>query len=146
MMGMERAIHSARFEELTPHQLYALLKLRCDVFVVEQQCVYADLDGRDHEPTTLHVWIEDEGDTVAALRVLDSGDVRRIGRVCTHPADRGRGLAAAMIRHVMQTVGPPLFLGAQVHLQQYYERFGFVVSGEVWDENGIPHLPMRWDG
>jgi ElaA protein len=139
-------MHSARFAELTTRQLYAILKLRSDVFVVEQQCVYADLDGRDTEPETVHVWIEQDDSAIAALRVLDDGDVHRIGRVCTHPAHRGHGLAARLVRCVMETVGPPLFLGAQVHLEHYYARFGFVRSGEIWDENGIPHLPMRWEG
>ncbi|MBV8444978.1 MAG: GNAT family N-acetyltransferase [Candidatus Dormibacteraeota bacterium] len=142
----ETPVRAARFDQLTGRELYGLLKLRSDVFIVEQACIYADMDGRDLEPNTLHVWLEDEGVPVSSLRVLDNGDVRRIGRVCTLPSYRSRGLAAVLIRHVMHTVGPPLFLGAQVHLEEYYARFGFAVCGSIWDENGIPHLPMRWDG
>jgi ElaA protein len=134
-------------DEMTQRELYAVLRLRSEVFVVEQECVYLDLDGRDLEPATRHVWIESDGRAIAALRVLDEGDgVHRVGRVCTDPARRSQGLAAMLMRFVMEHVGPPLFLGAQLHLQHYYERFGFTVCGDVWDENGIPHMPMRWDG
>ncbi|MBV8992782.1 MAG: GNAT family N-acetyltransferase [Pseudonocardiales bacterium] len=143
---MEEPVHAARFSELTPLQLYGIMRLRSAVFVVEQRCVYADLDGRDIEPNTLHVWIERDGVPVALLRVVDDGDVRRIGRVCTRPAFRGQELAALLVTHVKRTVGPPLFLAAQVHLERYYAQLGFAVCGQVWDESGIAHLPMRWDG
>ena len=72
-----------RFDVLSTRQLHDLIRLRIDVFVVEQTCAYAELDGRDLEPGTRHVWAEEAGAAVACLRVLDDGDARRIGRVCT---------------------------------------------------------------
>src|SRR5215213_2501100 len=90
-------LRRARFEELTPHELYGLCRLRVDVFVVEQQCPYPELDGRDAEPATVHVWFEEDGAVLATIRVLDDGDTRAIGRVATSASARGRGLAARLM-------------------------------------------------
>ena len=79
----------ASFRDLDVSTLYAILKLRSDVFVVEQKCVYADLDGRDAEPGTRHVWLARGEEILAYLRILDDGDTERIGRVVTAPAARG---------------------------------------------------------
>ena len=73
----------ARFAELTPFEVYDLCRLRVDVFVVEQECPYPELDGRDAEPGTVHVWFEEDGAVLATIRVLDDGDTRAIGRVAT---------------------------------------------------------------
>jgi ElaA protein len=141
--GDSVVVRQATIESITPVELYRVLRLRSEVFVVDQQCLYLDLDGRDTEPSTLHMWIERDSEVVCALRVLDNGGgVHRIGRVCTHPAHRSQGLAARLLRHAIDVVGLPVFIGAQTHLERWYAGFGFRVSGEVWDENGIPHLPM----
>src|SRR5258706_16122622 len=94
-------LHSARFDELDARTLYALLKLRSDVFVVEQACPYPELDGRDTEPDTRHLWLAPPGeraDPGAYLRVLvePDGD-RRIGRVCTAVSGRGAGLSGRLL-------------------------------------------------
>ena len=81
--AVEPLLRRARFTDLTPAELYALLRLRVDVFVVEQRCPYPELDGRDTEPGTTHLWLEVDGAPVAVLRVLDDGEAHSIGRVAT---------------------------------------------------------------
>jgi ElaA protein len=137
---------SRRFDELTARELHDVVRLRTDVFVVEQACPYPELDGRDVEPGTEHHWIADAGLTVACYaRTLDDpGGVVRIGRVVTAPAVRGRGLAAVMMRALVDRHGAaPLVLDAQSHLAEWYRSFGFVPSGAEFVEDGIPHVPMR---
>jgi ElaA protein len=133
-------------DALDVHTLYALLRLRSEVFVVEQDCPYLDLDGRDLSPATLHLWTEDEaGSPTAIVRVLTEGDGRRrIGRVVTRPDARGRGLARRLVRAALEEVGPvETVLDAQSHLRAFYEDLGYEVAGEEFVEDGIPHLPMR---
>src|SRR3982751_4597983 len=90
-------LRRARFAELTPYELYGLCRLRVDVFVVEQECPYPELDGRDLEPATVHLWLESGDEIAATIRVLDDGASRAIGRVATAAAFRGQGLAARLI-------------------------------------------------
>ncbi len=136
-----------RFADLAPEVAYRLWALRSRVFVVEQAAAYLDLDGRDTEPTTWHVWCADgAGWPVATLRVLDDGgDTVRVGRVATAPAHRGRGLAAAMMREVLlRHDDRSVVLDAQAHLEDWYAAFGFVVTGDPYaDEDRILHVPMR---
>jgi predicted GNAT family N-acyltransferase len=140
----EPALRMARFAELTPFELYALCRLRVDVFVVEQDCAYPELDGRDVEPATVHLWLEFDGEVAATIRVLDDGASRAIGRVATATAFRGQGLAARLITEGIALCGDvPITLGAQAHLESWYERFGFRRSGPGYVEDGIPHVPMR---
>jgi len=142
-------VRTQRFLDLDPVVAYRLWALRSEVFVIEQEALYLDLDGRDTEPGTWHVWCAGpDGEPVATLRVLEDGDVRRVGRVATHEAHRGRGLAAAMMDAVLSRWGrEPVVLDAQVRLADWYGRFGFVVSGDEFeDEDGMPHLPMRREG
>jgi ElaA protein len=137
-------LRRARFAELTPFEVYGLCRLRVDVFVVEQKCPYPELDGRDVEPTTVHLWQESAGEIAATIRVLDDGASRAIGRVATAPGFRGQGLAARLIEEGIQLCGDvPITLGAQAHLEGWYERFGFRRSGPGYVEDGIPHVPMR---
>ena len=141
-------MRSARFPELTTYELYGLCRLRVDVFVVEQQCPYPELDGRDLEPETVHLWFEAAGEPVATLRVLAGGDGGRvIGRVATAGAYRGRGLAGRLLAAGIELCGgAPIDLGAQAHLESWYERFGFRRSGPGYVEDGIPHVPMHRPG
>ena len=135
-----------RFAELDPTVAYRLWALRSQVFVVEQEAAYLDLDGRDTEPQTWHFWCADEmGMPVATLRVLDDDVVWRVGRVATAREQRGSGLAAAMMRDVMALCSDrAIVLDAQSHLVGWYAAFGFVVTGaEYADEDGIAHRPMR---
>ena len=133
------------FAELTPLELYGLLKLRVDVFVVEQTCPYPELDGRDAEPGTVHVWARGEdGEVLSCIRVLENGEGRAIGRVATAVPARGRGLSAQLITRGLELcAGRTVDIGAQAYLEGWYGRFGFVRSGPDYLEDGIPHLPMR---
>ena len=140
----EPVLRRARFAELSPFELYGLCRLRVDVFVVEQECPYPELDGRDTEPGTVHLWFEEDGAGVATIRVLDEGAGRAIGRVATAASARGRGLSARLMAEGIALCGDvPITLGAQSHLESWYERFGFRRSGPGYVEDGIPHVPMR---
>ena len=137
-------LRRAGFAELTPFEVYGLCRLRVDVFVVEQQCPYPELDGRDTEPATVHLWFESDGEVLATIRVLDDGATRAIGRVATAPAARGQGLAARLMEEGIAVCGDAtITLGAQAHLEGWYEKFGFRRSGPGYVEDGIPHVPMR---
>lgn len=133
-----------RFADLTPRQLYELLRVRVDVFVVEQDCPYPELDGRDLEPATEHLWVEVDGEVAATLRVLTEADGRRIGRVATAQGHRGGGYAGRLVAQAIARIGEhPIEIGAQAHLESWYRRFGFARSGPDYLEDGIWHLPMR---
>ena len=125
--------------------LYEILRLRVDVFVVEQECPYPELDGRDLEPGARHFLVEEEGRLVATLRLLAEPDSPwlRIGRVCTRASARGRGLSARLITAALEAAeDAPVRLDAQAHLVGLYSRLGFVPVGEQYLEDGIPHQPM----
>ncbi len=141
-------IQRARFDELSPRDLYDMLRLRSEVFVVEQECVFLDLDGRDHEPSAEHLWIRDDAGVAATLRLLEEGGgVRSIGRVVTRPDVRSNGTAALLMAEAISILEADgctaIIIGAQAHLADWYGRFGFVVSGPEYDEDGIMHVPMR---
>jgi ElaA protein len=139
-------VRVAAVEELPARTAYLLWQLRVDVFVVEQRCVYRELDGRDLEPTTRHVWTEDDdGVPVAYLRMLDEPDgSRRIGRVCVSARARGRGLADALLRRALEEAGERrCVLDAQAHLSGWYARWGFTTTGAEFLDDGIPHVPME---
>ena len=136
-------ISAMPFAALDPLTAYSLWKLRQDVFVVEQQAAYADLDGRDLDPDTRHVVMDDDDVVVGCARVLDDGDTWRIGRVALHPAVRGRGLGEPLLQTALQVCkGRDVVLDAQAPLAGWYAGFGFEVAGEEFLEDGIPHLPM----
>ena len=132
------------FATLGPELAYDLLRLRQDVFVVEQACAYPDLDGRDLEAGTRHVVLRDDEVLLGCARVLDEGDVWRIGRVALRAEARGRGLADHLVTTALQvSKGRDVVLDAQSPLRSWYEGFGFEVTGPEFLEDGIPHLPMR---
>jgi ElaA protein len=140
-------IQVARFAELSPSVLYGILKLRSDVFVVEQECVYPDLDGRDLEPDALHLWSETDGTVVAYLRVLNGppAGASRIGRVVTAASARSQGLAADLMHKALAATMGPVVLDAQSYLVDWYRALGFQVVGDEFLDDGIPHVPMRLD-
>ncbi len=140
-------LHDRLLADMDAVTLHRLLKLRCEVFVVEQDCVYADVDDRDAEPLTRHVWLATPtGEPTTYLRRLAEPDgATRLGRVVTAPAWRGRRLAAHLLTTVMADVDGPVVLDAQSHLRAFYEGLGLTVSGPEFMEDGIPHLPMRRD-
>lgn len=138
-------VHDAATADLDARTLYGILALRSAVFVVEQDCVYLDPDGRDLEPGARQLWIERDGSVVATLRMLrDADGVVRIGRVATAGPARHSGLAEALMRRALElAAGDEVQLGAQTYLEGWYAKFGFVRAGADYDEDGIPHLPMR---
>ena len=137
-------ITAGPFTALDTATAYAIWKLRQDVFVVEQACPYPDLDGRDDEPGTRHVLLEDGDDLLGYARVLDDGGTWRIGRVVLAPPARGRGLADVVMRAALEgCTDREVVLDAQAPLAGWYATFGFAVDGAEFLEDGIPHLPMR---
>lgn len=136
--------------ELDTRALYALLQLRAEVFVVEQDCVYQDLDDRDAHAWHLLGW--QDGRLVACARVLPPGqayDCAALGRVITGARIRGKGLGRPMMRRVMRCAWDQLGhgdlkLSGQAHLAPFYSSLGFQVCGDGYLEDGIPHVPMRW--
>ncbi len=138
---------------LTAEELYGLLKLRTDVFFVEQRVDESELDWRDAEPETLHYWIAEGRDTIAYLRVLTDAepehlDARRvIGRVVVHPDRRGQGLAQLLLAQVIEEFGgEAMLLHAQSYIAPLYTRFGFEAFGGDYVEAGISHISMYRPG
>lgn len=138
-------LHSASGDEITAAQLYPLLVLRSAVFVIEQECLYEDLDGRDLLPTTVHLWWQPADEPDGYLRLLrDPDGTHRIGRVCTTKRTRGTGLGALLMKAAMERIGDgPAVLEAQTYAQRFYARFGFEPTGEPYLEDGIEHITMR---
>lgn len=144
---MAEQVYVAAFDELAPRTAYLLWALRESVFVVEQTCPYQELDGRDLEPGTRHLWVAQDGRPVAYLRVLADGEGLRIGRVLVAQPARGRGLAGALMAAALELVGDrPSQLDAQSYLAEWYTRFGYEPAGPEFVEDGIPHVPMRRPG
>ncbi|HEY6781747.1 MAG TPA: GNAT family N-acetyltransferase [Candidatus Dormibacteraeota bacterium] len=138
-------VHAGHLDELSPRTLLGILAVRQDVFVIEQNCVYPDIDARDSDSQTLHLWIEDDdGRVLSTMRLLSEGaSGHRIGRVATLAEARGRGYSGALLRRAIELSGLPIMLSAQAYLVDWYARFGFEVCGERWIEDGIEHAPMR---
>jgi ElaA protein len=137
-------LHEVAGDYLVPAQLYDILRLRLDVFVVEQECPYPEIDGRDLLPDTRHLWVADADGIGSYLRVLqEPAGVRRIGRVCSARDARGRGLAARLMTAALADTGDvDCVLDAQTYAQGFYAKFGFEPEGEEFDEDGIPHITM----
>lgn len=140
------AVHRAYTADLDAEDFYRMLRLRVDVFVVEQQCAYAELDGRDLEPSTRHFWIDSADNHVQGyLRLLENPDETFvIGRVCTAEAARGSGLGRKLMRAAMaESQRTPVMLSAQAYTLDFYRSFGFVEIGQEYLEDGIAHFDMQ---
>ena len=132
------------FDGLAPRTAYDVWRLRQQVFVVEQDCPYPDLDGRDLEDSTRHVLLLEDETLVGCLRVLDDGGWARIGRVVVAAPARGRGLAALLMDEALTVCGDrEVRLDAQTGLTAFYRGYGFEVTGPEFDEDGVMHVPMR---
>ena len=141
------------FENLSLAKLYAIMRLRQEVFVVEQDCVYLDADGYDQKAIHLMGWNK-EGQLVACLRLfapgikyIDFPSDACIGRVCTAVSVRGRGLGRELMRRGIAGAerlwpGCGIRLSAQLYLLHFYEGLGFTLTSEPYDEDGIPHVEM----
>lgn len=139
------------FNDLTTSELYAILKLRSEVFVVEQDCVYLDSDGKDAQ--ALHLFALSASHCIGYSRLFDLGEYydqyAAIGRVVLATPYRGRGWAYDLIAHSIaacqKNFGPKsIKISAQKHLQSFYENCGFRYKGEDYDEDGIPHCAMYY--
>lgn len=138
------------FDELSLRQLYQLLKLRQDVFVVEQNCPYLDADGDDEQAEHLFARSE-SGQMVAYARLYKATEQQpysRIGRVLTAHEVRRSGLGKELMQRAIdyleqRTEKAPIRVGAQVYLLQFYKDFGFKPIGEEYLEDGIPHIDME---
>lgn len=138
-----------RFDEFSARKLYEILKLRVDVFIVEQNCPYPELDGLDQE--SIHMDYTENGRILAYARLVPAGvkyDLPSIGRVIVHPDARSRGLAKELLTRSIDYIfsewePEEIQLQGQVYLQKFYESFGFVPVSEAYDEDGIPHVDMK---
>lgn len=136
------------FEELTTKELYAILRLRSEVFVVEQNCVFLDMDNKDLHCHHLMGWEDDE--LLGYSRVLAAGisyDESSIGRIVTSPAARSRGIGRDLLVQSINTLYSlhgkrDIRIGAQYYLKRFYESFGFVQKGDIYLEDGIEHIEM----
>ncbi|MCY1015619.1 GNAT family N-acetyltransferase [Pyxidicoccus sp. MSG2] len=141
------------FPELTLDELYALLALRQEVFVVEQRSIYQDVDGLDGASLHLLAYEDVAGAPFLAayLRILPPGvkfpGASSLGRVVTSPRARGRGLGREVVARGLSRLdsdfpAADVRISAQHYLQRFYEGFGFHAEGDVYDEDGIPHIEM----
>ena len=137
-----------KFNELLPEELYAILQLRNEVFVVEQNCIFQDADNKDQP--SLHIMGWRQNNLVAYIRIVPPGISFKepsIGRVVTSPQERGQGtgheLMLVSINKVYELYGETdIRIGAQVYLKNYYQSHGFVQTSEVYPEDGIDHIEM----
>ncbi|WP_244283613.1 GNAT family N-acetyltransferase [Pseudovibrio sp. Tun.PSC04-5.I4] len=148
--GMSKVLELRDFNEFSVEQLYALLKLRCEVFIVEQECAYPDVDGLD--PVAKHILLlSGTGALLGALRIFmkyEEGDVYKIGRVVVSKAVRGQGIArqlmdAALSYCTATNSDARVELQAQAYLQDFYSQCNFSAISEIYPEDGIPHVDMR---
>ncbi|GAA5056204.1 GNAT family N-acetyltransferase [Nocardia callitridis] len=135
-------------QDLDTATLYQLLHLRVQVFVVEQKCAYPELDGLDLLQETRHFWLDDEGEIIATLRLLeehhDGVKSFRIGRLCTAVPARGHGYTTRLLQAALAEVGSATVrLNAQSYLVDLYSKHGFQADGAEFVEDGISHVPMR---
>ncbi|WP_435791585.1 GNAT family N-acetyltransferase [Clostridium sp.] len=139
-----------KFNELSSDELYEILKLRSEVFVIEQECIYEDCDGKDKE--SYHLFAEQNGEILVYLRILEKGvsySEISIGRVLANKKYRGRGFAKQMMLRAIEFIEHSLNekeirISAQVYLLNFYSSFGFAQVSEGYLEDDIPHIEMLY--
>jgi ElaA protein len=137
-----------KFDDLNPYELYAILRLRSEVFVVEQNCLFLDMDNNDQHCYHLMGMVNNE--LAAYTRLVPPGiiyDQPSIGRVVTSPSIRKSGMGKALMNQsiecIIQLYGNlPIKIGAQLYLKAFYESFGFQQTSDMYLEDGIPHIYM----
>lgn len=145
---MDLVLHKKLFRELTVDELYELLRVRAEVFVVEQDCVYQDLDGDDQ--VSVYLWLTDGGKVVALCRVCPAGthmEEVSIGRVIT--TERGKGYGKRIMLEGIKVAqehfnAKRIDIEAQEYARGFYEQVGFRQSSEPFILDGIPHIRMTW--
>ena len=146
--GQELVLHKKSFQQLTTDELYNLLRVRSEVFVVEQNCVYQDLDGDDQK--AIHLWLTLDDKIVALARVCPAGTHMTeisVGRVIT--TERGKGYGRQIMLHAIDAAiehfGATLIdIEAQEYAKSFYEGVGFKQSSDTFILDGIPHIKMTW--
>lgn len=138
-----------QFNQLSINELYEILALRAEVFVVEQNCPYQDLDGKDK--VALHVLGMQNNNIVAYARILEKGiaykNYSAIGRIVTHNSIRGKGYGDHLVRSAIEATkasypNTSIKISAQAHLEKFYNELGFIFTGEAYLEDNIPHIAM----
>ncbi|GGX19840.1 GNAT family N-acetyltransferase [Aquimarina muelleri] len=137
-----------RFDELSIAELYKILRLRAEIFVVEQDCVYQDMDNKDQK--ALHVIGNKNGEIITYTRIFDGGDyfeTSSIGRVLVAKKERKYGYGHDLIKQSISAIETyfktkKIKISAQTHLQNFYKSHGFIKIGEEYLEDGIPHIVM----
>lgn len=140
------------FNELSTHKLYEILQVRTEVFVVEQECAYLEVDGKDRH--SFHLYKEENGEVVAYARLLPAGvsyNEPSIGRVLVKEEFRGRGFASELVKRGLAFIHDEwgeqtVKIQAQEYLQEFYGSFGFRVVTETYLDDGIPHVDMILQG
>lgn len=140
-----------KFDELTTEELYGILKLRVEIFVVEQDCAYQDLDDKDQ--CTYHLFLEDEDEIIAVLRILPENvafEDMAIGRIVVRKSHRGQGIARAMMKMAMDFIVKDLGkrrirLSGQAYLVDFYNGLGFKRVSDEYLEDGIPHFEFLFE-
>lgn len=147
-MNSQLTLHEKTFQQLTVDELYELLRVRSEVFVVEQNCVYQDLDGDDQ--SAIHLWLTVNAKTVALARVCPAGTHMQqisIGRMIT--TERGKGYGKQMMLHAIDAAishfnATQIDIEAQEYAKGFYEGVGFKQSSDTFMLDGIPHIKMTW--
>ena len=138
-----------KFDELTPYELYSILQLRNEVFVVEQNCVYQDADNKDQASYHFTGWENDK--LIAYTRLLPKGVAYKeyvsVGRVVTSPSERGNGIGRELIKKSIEQLNNlfesvPVKIGAQIYLKKFYSEFGFQQTSDIYLEDDIEHIEM----
>ncbi|AXO14734.1 GNAT family N-acetyltransferase [Thalassospira indica] len=143
------------FDDLSARHVHSLLKLRQQIFIIEQTCIFPDIDGLD--PRCRHIVAYEGDDVLAAARIVapgidpdhaEQGDRPAIGRVVTSDRLRGQGIGREVMRRAIevcekQFAGKPIYLNGQLYLRGFYESLGFVQFGDEYDEDGIAHISME---
>ena len=141
--------HWRTFQELTLEELYEILRLRQDVFILEQKCLYQDIDEQDQQAQ--HLLVLENGRLVVYLRMFPKGtlypDAVSFGRLLITKSERNKGLAKDAMRRLITYLNDcknqdPMIISAQTYLQQFYRSFGFLEVGSPYDEDGVPHIKM----
>ena len=141
--------HLKRFYELNNDELYDVLRLRNSVFIVDQQCVFAEIDGKD-QSNCHHLFYSLQGQIIAYTRILAPGQIYQepcLSRVCTNLDQRGKGIGKLLLKKALEETsrlfpGQSIRIGAQLYLKSFYESFGFEVAGDPYLEDGIEHIQM----
>jgi ElaA protein len=142
-------IEVKKFKDLSVDEIYEILKLRSEVFVVEQGCIYQDIDGKDKK--AMHLTGKKDNEIIAYTRIFDSGDyyeLPSIARVVvkkkTRGKERGKEIMKESIKYIKENLQEKtIVLSAQKYLEKFYKDLGFIVEGEEYLEDGIPHQKMK---